>query len=200
MTSSAIEHLGGYIVGGDYRTFAPEVWHELVRLYNPTSFVDVGCGTGATVWWWQDNAPSCISHGIEGHPDAVEMARKKAPVIIEHDFCIGPPTDSLLLPAYDIGWSAEFVEHVDEKHVPNFMDVFFRCSHAFITHALPGQGGHHHVNEQPASYWIDVFSRYGFKHDPELQSVLRSMVHPSTDNNRQGHYIQNSLLAFHKDV
>jgi hypothetical protein len=24
-----------------------------------------------------------------------------------------------------------------------------------MTNALPGQGGHHHVNEQPTEYWIN---------------------------------------------
>ena len=31
-----------------------------------------------------------------------------------------------------------------------------------MTHALPGQGGYHHVNCQPASYWVQRIEALGY--------------------------------------
>jgi hypothetical protein len=31
-----------------------------------------------------------------------------------------------------------------------------------MTNALPGQGGYHHVNEQPTEYWIEHLKNYGY--------------------------------------
>jgi hypothetical protein len=31
-----------------------------------------------------------------------------------------------------------------------------------MTHATPGQGGHHHVNCQPQEYWVETLGGYGY--------------------------------------
>jgi hypothetical protein len=30
-----------------------------------------------------------------------------------------------------------------------------------MSHAVPGQTGHHHVNCQPSEYWVDQLGRHG---------------------------------------
>jgi len=45
-----------------------------------------------------------------------------------------------------------------------------------MTHAIPGQGGHHHVNERYEKYWIDVLSSHGFVFDPEITSKCRELA------------------------
>jgi hypothetical protein len=37
-----------------------------------------------------------------------------------------------------------------------------------MTHAVPGQGGHHHVNCQPAEYWIEKMRKRNYRLDPAL--------------------------------
>jgi len=32
-----------------------------------------------------------------------------------------------------------------------------------MTHAVPGQAGHHHVNCQPAEYWVEKLATRGFR-------------------------------------
>ena len=57
----------------------------------------------------------------------------------------------------------------------NYMKTF-KDSHAkylIVTHAVPGQGGHHHVNCQDEDYWFDAFGKYGFTHDKELTQHFR---------------------------
>jgi hypothetical protein len=49
-----------------------------------------------------------------------------------------------------------------------------------MCHAVPGQGGWHHVNEQTTDYWLDRFAEHGFKNDWETSLMFRNT------NNRQG--------------
>jgi hypothetical protein len=73
----------------------------------------------------------------------------------------------------DFGWSCEFVEHVYEKYSQNFINDLKLCKYVAITFAGPNQGGYHHVNCQPESYWIDVFENNGFLYDIEETKILR---------------------------
>ena len=67
------------------------------------------------------------------------------------------------------------MEHVDEVHVPNIIRDFEQCGVVYLTHATPGQGGFHHVNEQPAEYWIGKMSVRGFVFDWDETKRLRAM-------------------------
>ena len=57
------------------------------------------------------------------------------------------------------------------------METFKLCKFVVVTHAYPGQGGHHHVNEQEKEYWVQLFKKYGFKHS---QKILNSVLQSST--------------------
>jgi hypothetical protein len=73
-------------------------------------------------------------------------------------------------------WCAEVVEHVDAKALHNLMETLTQGKVACITHARPGQGGHHHCNEQPASYWIDQFKRYGWELDRKATAESKTIA------------------------
>jgi hypothetical protein len=55
------------------------------------------------------------------------------------------------------------------------MDSFQKAKYVIATHAFPGQGGHHHVNEQPYSYWVQKFAEYGFKFSAAESLHLRNI-------------------------
>jgi hypothetical protein len=125
--------------------------------------------------------PSCIDRakffldagcdvlGVEGYERAAQNSRIPRRVIL-HDYTSGsfiPDHD------FDMAWSCEFVEHIDEKYLPNFFCTLDRVSCVFMTFAIPGQGGHHHVNEQEQAYWISRFGKYGFRYDEELTTCAR---------------------------
>ena len=42
-----------------------------------------------------------------------------------------------------------------------------------MTHALPGQPGHHHVNCQPIEYWVAVMQAFGFETDELHTNAIR---------------------------
>jgi hypothetical protein len=53
------------------------------------------------------------------------------------------------------------------------MQAFARCKYVICTAAGPGAPGHHHVNCQLPTYWLDVFDKYGFDYDDETTLDIR---------------------------
>lgn len=159
-TSETNDHLGGHL----NRTNIDEgALQWLVHRFQPKSFVDIGCGPGGMVNLALSEGLDAM--GIDGDPTIV------GDFIHKHDF-----TNEPYYPPrkYDIGWSVEFVEHVYEKYMTNYMPVFRMCKVAVVTYAPPGTPGHHHVNLQEEPYWIEKFKENGLTFDLALTTELRN--------------------------
>lgn len=135
----------------------------LTERFSIRTMVDVGCGPPGMVYYARSKGIKAV--GVDGDPS---LARD-CPVMIEHDYTKKP----LFLGEFDLGWAVEFLEHVEEQYIANFMATFDGCRYVFVTHAVPGQPGHHHVNCQPSEYWIAKFAEAGFKLDPEATDGVR---------------------------
>ena len=152
------EHLGG---GRERCHYDPTVLAYLQREYGVKTMLDVGCGLGCTVMAARDLG--IVANGIDGDPHC-------KPDFL-HDFASGPCHPINI----DIVWSMEFLEHVEERYIPNYMPAFQSGRYAFVTYAPPGKPGHHHVNCQPESYWIELFERHGFTWLDEETAHIRSI-------------------------
>lgn len=181
--------LGGCRVGptGDPNSWVPEVWQAILGYTVAESVLDVGCGFGHSSKWFEDRG--CEVLGLEGSPEAVKLAVTSAVKV--HDFNLEKPVG---LGEYDLGWCSEFLEHVADENEPCYMAALVRCRYLAITAALPGAGGHHHVNEQPPEYWIERFEAHGFKLDPEFTGMLRGLAAKTNS----GSYFQNTGLFFER--
>ncbi|MCP5070209.1 MAG: class I SAM-dependent methyltransferase [bacterium] len=188
-------HLGGYIRGrqsevptvyghehGDPATWTPELWRWVFESLGVRSVLDVGCGEGHAAGFFRDLG--CCVLGVDG-----SLQARRDSVIrelhITHDFARGgyfPAHD------FDLVWSCEFVEHVEERHMANFLATFASSTgYLMMTFASPGQPGHHHVNCQPAEYWVQKLAAIGFSLDEGLTEVSRAKV-------ESGHYHNCGLL------
>ena len=166
------DHLGGHLnkTHTDRGTLL-----YLKNKYNIKSMIDIGCGPGAMVQIANDRGID--AWGIDGdftltYPQDIE---KK---IYLHDFTTGKPKIDR---EFDLAWSCEFLEHVDEKYMDNYMDVFKKCKYVVCTAAPPGTPGHHHVNCQTNEYWYDKFLNYGFDIDAMEVNEVRyrsNMIKP----------------------
>lgn len=180
-------HLGGYIINltnhGDPNTYATEVWDWMVDS-GIKSVLDIGCGEGYSTKYFIDKGIECI--GIEGGENAIINSPVKNNLIL-HDYTI-----SNFIPSktFDAIWCCEFVEHVEEKYVENFLETFDYSNQIFMTHAVPGQPGYHHVNCQNSDYWINLIEKRGFIYDNKLSSKLRSITNKM--------HVKNTLLHFKK--
>lgn len=165
-------HLGGSYREGDGNTWMPDVWGYLLVRYNVKSMIDIGCGWGHTMEWVNKMLVHAI--GFDGDHSCISGNKCFGNAYL-HDFTVGPPSPSHLPTnaIYDLAWSSEFLEHVEERYADNYFAVFRQCRYAVITHAEPGQHGHHHVNCQDDAYWVQRFAEAGFIHVPDETALLR---------------------------
>lgn len=183
-------HLGGFIAGGDEATQFPELWEWLYRERSIRTVLDVGAGDGQAIDFFTKLGVDAA--GIDG----VDTGHPK---IVVHDFTDGPRISrSGLLPPgdFDLVWCCEFVEHVEERYLPNFLPSLAQGRIVLMTHAFPGQPGHHHVNCRPPDYWTGVLASIGYELDGDLtdESRYRARINPSPWN----HYSR-SGLAFRRN-
>ena len=173
-------HLGGHL----WKTHVDQGVLSFLQFCGFKSLIDVGCGPAGNVEIARELGLFAI--GIDGDPDLQRLNPPFYPLIIKHDYTKGnlPPEAhwddgdhdryDIDLRAFDVGLSTEFLEHVEERYIPEIMDTFRRCKIVICTHALPGETqGHHHVNLQTEDWWIAKFEEYGFKHSPAGTDNIR---------------------------
>ena len=151
------EHVGGFLSGGDPATWCPTLWQWLVQHYGIRSVLDIGCGEGHSTRFFQELG--CDVLGVDGSAEAIRNTVVPGRVVL-HDFTTGP-----FLPGrrFDMVWSSEFVEHVDPVYLDNVLQSLTSAERLIaMTHAFPGQPGHHHVNCQRNAYWIRHVESRGF--------------------------------------
>lgn len=122
------------------------------------SVVDFGCGRGA--WLGaalQRGIPRAV--GLDGMwVERAQLADSR----IEFR-----PTDLALRvnlsERFDLAISVEVAEHLPQARAASFVEDLCRASdRVLFGAAIKGQGGTHHINEQPQSYWVEHFARCGY--------------------------------------
>ncbi|XP_076061481.1 uncharacterized protein LOC143037242 isoform X2 [Oratosquilla oratoria] len=81
---------------------------------------------------------------------------------------------------YKYSWvmSLEVGEHIPSRFESKFLNNLVRhaCRGVVLSWALPGQGGHMHVNEQPNEYIQGRMDLLGFRYDMEGSMKLREVA------------------------
>ena len=181
-------HLGGYVAGGDPGTWTPQLWEHLVDAYDIRSVLDVGCGEGHSTRFFR--SLGCDVLGVDGCAQAIRDSVLPGSVTL-HDFCDGPFDPGR---RFDLVWSCEFLEHIDEQYLPNVLATLALADKAIaVTHAFPGQPGHHHVNCQPTSYWIEMLAGIGY--DCRLTDTVAARRATWGDYHRLNHFGRSGLVA-----
>jgi len=164
-------HLGGFFSDGDGGTYYPAMWSYLVEKYGIHSVLDVGCGKGYSALFFK--SLGCAVKGVDGSMEASKTN------LIPGDFLLNDYTQKSAIGEmeFDLVWSCEFVEHVEERFMENYLLDFRRGKYLAMTFAGPNQPGHHHVNCKSQEYWIDVMARAGFRYlAPETQDLRNRAI------------------------
>ena len=190
-------HVGGFIIEKDPATYTPHLWEYLCKKFNIKTVLDVGCGMGHAIEEFNKHCDEVV--GVDGSKYVVENSLF-TDQIFYHDFAVGTlETED----RYDLCWSCEFVEHVDEDYRDNFLEVFAYAKYLAITYAEPGQPGHHHVNCQLKEYWIEHLKRYGFEYDEEVTQELREVAYKDAleynSQYKDNHFNLRGLFFIKKD-
>lgn len=168
------------MVGGDQATIYPQLWDWLVDELQVRSVVDVGCGEGFALKHFRERG--CEVLGYDG------IAQSDFD-ILEWDFTEGAPPRA---GSFDLAWCCEFVEHVEEQYLPNFLRVFDMAQLVAMTHASPGQGGYHHVNNQLPAYWKGALATLGFQYQHQLTMQARAQA--AANENPYNHFLRSGLI------
>jgi hypothetical protein len=74
----------------------------------------------------------------------------------------------------DLTVCIEVAEHLPASRGPALIKELCSCSDRLLfSAAYPGQGGHLHINERPAEYWIELLEDQGFAVSRRLQREFR---------------------------
>jgi hypothetical protein len=160
-------HVGGNTVEGEPFTYAPSVWEYVVRRFSVTSILDLGSGKGYSSHFLSKLGCSVVAvDGLE-----------------ENCLSAVYPTLHLDLTCHkavtkvDLVHCQEVVEHIREEFLENLLASLTCGKFILMTNALPGQGGYHHVNEQPTEYWINHLARYNCSVLVEDSNRIRRLAH-----------------------
>lgn len=127
--------------------------------------IDIGCGPGIYVKALQD--AGIDAEGIDIDPSS--------PYIIADIF--EPGFIDAFWNNYDLAMCIEVAEHIHESKADDLVKVLTGLAPAVLfSAAVPGQGGHGHINCQPKEYWIEKFARQNYVVDLESTEKLVSFM------------------------
>jgi 2-polyprenyl-3-methyl-5-hydroxy-6-metoxy-1,4-benzoquinol methylase len=134
--------------------------------FGPGRLVDLGCGCCVYSHFFKQKGAEVVCI------DAVQPPEKHAfPVeIVQQDMTV--PFENTW-GDFDLALCLDVGEHIPEDLCEPFLKNITQFSDRLIMScAPPGQGGHHHVNEQPKRYWIEKLRAHGFDYDKRRTGVL----------------------------
>lgn len=146
-----------YIDAGS-RASAQKVARLLLGEMQISSLLDVGAGHGAwAAEWMAAGVPDVIA--VDG--DYVARDRLAIPADRFHPHDLSQPLQ--LGRRFDLVQSLEVAEHLPEAAAEVLVDTLTGHGDLILfSAAVPHQGGEHHVNEQPLSYWRSKFATRGY--------------------------------------
>lgn len=125
----------------------------LINTMGVKTMVDIGCGPAGMVELARSKGLEVL--GVDGD----FVVEHNVDDIVIHDYQAAPYVPEK---SYDLAWTVEFVEHIEEQYIRNFVATMDKCKYVLMTHAFPGQPGHHHVNCQTTEYWAHIMNAFGY--------------------------------------
>jgi SAM-dependent methyltransferase len=155
----------------------------LIELFEPTSVLDVGCGTGA---WLQ----AFVEHGVNDVVGVDGDYVARADLRIDEDRFVAADLETLpqLGRRFDLALSLEAAHYAPPPAARSIVAALCTADVVYFSAAVPGQPGGPGQNLQWPAYWSDLFAEHGYR----CVDVLRELwwEHPGVD----WWYAQNGLL------
>jgi len=145
---------------------AEHVCRAIMEEFNPTTLMDVGCAVGDLVDHFRKKW-EIVAWGLEGSKHASQFAMTR--FIVYMDLRSPIDVQNMFPGRFDLCTCFEVLEHIEEEYSDILLDNLIAFSDKLLLSAAPpGQGGHYHVNCQPAEYWIEKFhyKSYEFNSNP----------------------------------
>jgi len=154
-----------------WRSDAHNTSKAIIDYFNPDTVIDFGCAIGAHLEAFKNEGIEI--RGVEGNSDAIKHAIVSTEFLKLHDLRDPYQPER----TYDLALCFEVAEHLPERYADVLVETLATSSNTVVmTAAPPGQGGTHHVNEQPREYWYEKFDDRGMRNDPEALEHLRNSI------------------------
>lgn len=144
-----------------------EIVPEIIKLLNPKSVVDIGCGLGTFLYCFKERGVKDVL-GIDGSWVNRKVLDK---YLSKDEFIEMNLEEEFHLPKkYDLAISLEVAEHISEKSADIFVANLISSGKIILfSAAIPFQGGQNHINEQWIAYWEAKF----LKHNYVVHDILK---------------------------
>ena len=132
----------------------------ITSLLKPKSIVDFGCGLGSWLRVFKDSGIDKIL-GLDGY----WVDRTKIETSVIDNFKeVDLEKEIKLKEKFDLAISLEVAEHLHNESADIFIENLTNASDIIVfSAAVPMQGGQNHINEQPLTYWVNLFDKYNYK-------------------------------------
>jgi len=132
----------------------------LIPPFNPNSVVDVGCGRGSWLKAFKAKGATRLV-GYDGTWNTQEDMID--PSIVFHGVDLNEPMSIAGTERFDLALSVEVAEHLKPSSARQLIDSLTQLSDVVVFGAAYSkQGGTNHINEQPPSYWEEIFSSFEY--------------------------------------
>ncbi len=124
----------------------------------PASVIDLGSGRGVWLDEWQRAGASDVL-AVDG-----DYVNREQLAVAPEDFLAADLTKPVKTGRrFDLAQSLEVGEHLPTEASETLVDSLTAASdRVLFSAAVTGQGGEFHVNEQPLSFWQDLFAARGY--------------------------------------
>ena len=122
------------------------------------SVADFGCGQGGWLSVWRSSGAEVM--GVDG--PYIDRRKLMIDAAEFRTADLSRPID--LGRRFDLVQSLEVAEHLPRHRASDFVDML--TAHGplvLFSAAVPGQGGEHHINEQPLEYWRRKFGDRNYR-------------------------------------
>jgi SAM-dependent methyltransferase len=164
---------------------------EIIKLLNPNSVVDIGCGLGTFLSVFKQLGVNDVL-GIDGPWVNKELLYNyiKPEEFLEKNL----EKEIKLDKKYDLVVSLEVAEHISKDAADIFVQNLINSGTLILfSAAIPDQGGQNHINEQWQTYWEEKFAKYNY--------VVHDVIRPIfwDKNDVFWWYRQNMILVAPRD-
>ena len=142
--------------------------------------LDVGCGPGIYVKALQEA-------GIDAEGVDIDPASPCTKIDIFSD-----RFRSKYWGQFDVALCLEVAEHIPERLADKLVECLVNVAPTVVfSAAIPGQGGHGHINLQPKQYWIDKFGELNYVVDSDATNDLLKFM---ASGYHMGWFLQNAVV------
>lgn len=171
MNRKTVSYSSQYFTSGIFKTDYETLASVIFELYRPKTVVEFGCGPGHLS---RELAKLGVQvTAVDGHsqPNFDESSVKFYKLDLNNHTAI---TDFFANQHFDLAICLEVAEHLQPESSHNLVKCLTQVAPVVVfSAAVPGQGGHGHINLHPREYWHNEFTQREFVIADRVREKLR---------------------------